>query len=331
MKTQEETFKDAEILITGGLGFIGSNLAHRLVTLGAHVTIIDAMIPDYGGNLFNIEDIKKKVTVNISDVRDVRSLEYLVRGKQFLFNLAGQISHIDSMLDPYTDMEINVRSQLCILESCRKHNKDVKIVFAGTRQVYGKPDYLPVDEHHPLRPTDVNGINKLAGEWYHLLYHTVYGIRACALRLTNTYGPRQLIKHSRQGFISWFIRQIVEGTEIKIFGDGKQIRDFNFIDDVVDALLTAAVDETADGKIYNLGGSEPVALKALVELMIDVAGQGSYSLVPFPEEKKKIDIGSFYGDYSKITRELGWKPKVSLRDGLAISIDYYKKNLEKYL
>jgi len=276
MKTVEDIYKESDVLITGGLGFIGSNLTHRLVQLGAHVTLLDAMIPEYGGNLFNIHEIVHQVGINISDVRDVRSMEFLVQGKQFLFNLAGQVSHIDSMLDPYTDMEINVRSQLCILEACRKQNIDIKIVFAGTRQIYGKPDYLPVDEKHTLRPTDINGINKLAGEWYHILYNNVYGIKACSLRLTNTYGPRQLVKHNRQGFISWFIRQIVEGTEIKIFGDGSQIRDFNFVDEVTDAMLLAGGSDTANGKVYNLGGNEPLSLKALVEMMIDIHGSGFY-------------------------------------------------------
>jgi nucleoside-diphosphate-sugar epimerase len=289
------------------------------------------MIPDYGGNLFNLHDVAEQISTNISDVRDIHSLEHLVRGKRFIFNLAGQISHIDSMRDPFTDMEINVRSQLCILEACRKCNTDSKIVFAGTRQIYGKPDYLPVDEKHALRPTDINGINKLAGEWYHILYNNVYGLRACSLRLTNTYGPRQLVKHNRQGFLGWFIRQIVEGTEISIYGDGSQVRDFNFVEDVVDAFLVAAICEDSNGQIYNLGGSEPVSLKELVELMIDVGGGGSYVAIPFPPEKKKIDIGSFYGDYSKISRELGWLPKVNLREGLKMTIDFYRQHMSHYL
>ena len=257
-------------------------------------------------------------------------MDYLVKGQDYIFNLAGQVSHIDSMKDPYTDLEINCRSQLSILEACRKNNPGVKIVFAGTRQQYGKPDYLPVDENHPLHPTDVNGINKMAGEWYHILYNNVYGIRATSLRLTNTYGPRQLMKHSRQGFIAWFIRQAIDGEEIKIFGDGKQIRDFNYVDDVADAFLLAAAQNTSNGLIYNLGGDEPISLLDFTKLLIKIVGRGSYTLVPFPEDKKRIDIGDFYADYSKIRKALGWRYKTTLREGLAKTVEYYKKYRQYY-
>ena len=325
-----EAFLQKRVLITGGLGFIGSNLARRLVDLGAIVTLVDSLVPAYGGNPFNIRGIEDRLHINIADVRDEHSMAYLVQGKHLIFNLAGQVSHIDSMEDPYTDLEINVRSQLSIMEACRKNNRQVKIVYTSTRQIYGKPQHLPVSETHLANPTDVNGINKLCGELYHILYNTVYGIRAVSLRLTNTYGPRQLMKHARQGFIGLFVRQIVEGREIKIFGDGRQVRDFNYVDDVVDALLIAAIAEQADGEIYNLGGDEPTSLKDLVELMIDINGGGSYRLVPFPEEKKVIDIGDFYGDYTKIKTALGWQPKVRLREGLQKTIGFYKENLEWY-
>ncbi|HVF92647.1 MAG TPA: NAD-dependent epimerase/dehydratase family protein [Blastocatellia bacterium] len=319
------------VLVTGGLGFIGSNLAHRLVSLGSKVTLVDSLVPAYGGNPFNIRGIESRVHVNIADVRDEHSMSYLVRDRDYIFNLAGQVSHIDSMEDPYTDLEINVRSQISLLEACRKNNSDVKIVYTSTRQLYGKPTYLPVDEDHLARPTDVNGINKLSGELFHILYHNVHGVRAVSLRLTNTYGPRQLIKHARQGFIGWFVRQIVEGSQIQLYGDGSQIRDLNHVDDVVDAMLIAAVSDRASGQIYNLGGDEPVSLKSLVELMIDVNGGGSYRLVPFPAEKRAIDIGDFYGDYSRIKGELGWSPRISLRDGLRHTFEFYRENIERYL
>jgi UDP-glucose 4-epimerase len=325
------SFAGLEVLVAGGLGFVGSNLAIRLVELGAKVTIVDALVPDHGGNLFNIESIRDRITLSTSDVRDTRTLEALVRGKQYLFNLVGQVSHIDSMVDPYTDMEINVLSQLCILETCRKCNQDIKIVYAGTRQIYGKPEYLPVDEKHPIHPTDVNGIDKMAGEWYHILYNNVHGIRTCSLRLTNTYGPRQLIRHNRQGFVGWFIRQIVEGSEIKIYGDGTQIRDFNYVGDVVDAMLLAAEKEKANGQVFNLGGDQPISHKNLVELLIKIRGKGKYTLVPFPEEKKKIDIGDFCGDFSKIKGMLGWKPNITLEDGLEKTILYYLTNSRHYV
>jgi UDP-glucose 4-epimerase len=324
-------FSGREVLVTGGLGFIGSNLAHRLVELGARVTIVDSLMPDYGGNLFNICGIEDKVRVNIADVRDEGVMAHLVHGRDYIFNLAGQVSHIDSMRDPQMDLEINVRSHISILEACRKRNCAAKIVYAGTRQIYGKPEYLPVDEKHPIHPPDVNGINKLAAELYHILYYEVYGLRSTSLRLTNTYGPRQLVKHSRHGFIGWFIRKVVEGGQIEIFGDGSQIRDLNYVDDVVDALLMAAASDRSDGQIYNLGGSEPISLKELVEMMIEINGGGSYRLVPFPLEKKRIDIGNFYGDYSKIKSELGWEPKTPLREGLRKTIEYYREHLDRYL
>jgi UDP-glucose 4-epimerase len=326
----DKTYGGKRTLITGGLGFIGSNLAHRLVEHGAIVTLVDSLVPAYGGNPFNIYGIENKVHLNIADVRDEHSMAYLVQGQDFIFNLAGQVSHIDSMENPYTDLEINVRSQLSIMEACRKSNRNVKIIYTSTRQLYGKPLYLPVDENHIAHPTDVNGINKLCGELYHILYHNVYGIRAVSLRLTNCYGPRQLLKHSRQGFINWFIRLLVEGKEIQLFGDGSQMRDFNFVDDVVEALLLAGMNDQANGEIFNLGGDEPISLKDLVELMIEVNGQGSYKLVPFPEEKKAIDIGSFYSDFTKIKTTLGWQPRVRLREGLKKTFDYYKENFAWY-
>ncbi|HRS56182.1 MAG TPA: NAD-dependent epimerase/dehydratase family protein, partial [Desulfomonilia bacterium] len=302
-----ESFARKRVLVTGGLGFIGSNLSRRLVEYGAEVTLVDSLIPEYGGNLFNIEPIREHVRVNFSDVRDEHSMKYLVQNKDYLFNLAGQTSHLDSMNDPYTDLEINTRAQLSILESCRRNNPDIKIVFASTRQIYGKPRYLPVDENHPLSPVDVNGINKMAGEWYHLVYNNVYRIRATVLRLTNTYGPRMRIKDARQTFLGIWIRRVIEGEPFLVYGDGLQKRDFNYVDDVTDALLAAAESEKANGEIYNLGADDPVSLKETAEMMIDILGKGFYQIIPFPPERKIIDIGDYYGSYEKISRHLGWK------------------------
>ena len=324
-------YRGRKVLVTGALGFIGSNLSRALADLGARVLAVDSLLPDYGGNLFNLAGYEDKVRINIADVRG-HGMEYLVRDQDVLFNLAGQVSHIDSMVDPFTDLEINCRSQLWILEAVRKNNPGVKIVYAGTRQVYGKPMRLPVDETHLLNPTDVNGINKISGEFYHLVYHSVYGIRSTSLRLTNTYGPRQLIKHNRQGFIGWFIRQAVRGEEIQLFGDGKQKRDFDYVDDVVDALLRAGAMEAADGEVFNLGGEAPVALIDLARMLVELAGRGgAYRLVPFPDDRKKIDIGDFYADTTKIRKTLGWEPKVALRDGLARTLDYYREHAGHYL
>jgi UDP-glucose 4-epimerase len=319
-----------QVLITGGLGFIGSNLARRLVSLGARVTLVDSLVPEYGGSLFNIEGIQERVRVNISDVRDEYSMRYLVQGQDLLFNLAGQTSHADSMLDPYTDLDINCRAQLSILETCRKHNPGIKIVLASTRQIYGKPGYLPVDEKHLLRPVDVNGINKMAGEWYHILYNDVYGIRACALRLTNTIGPRMRIKDSRQTFVGTWIRLLVEGKPFEVW-EGNQLRDFTYVEDTVDALLLAATSEKTNGQVLNLGGDCVISLKDLADLLVDVNGAGEYAILPYPADRKRIDIGSYYADFRLIQSVLGWKPEVPLREGLARTLAFYRENLHHYL
>lgn len=318
-------FTAKKVLITGGLGFIGSNLAKCLVELGANVTLVDSLIPEYGGNLWNIEPIKGKVRVNISDVRDEYAMKYLIQGQDYLFNLAGQTSHVDSMNNPYPDLEINAKAQLSILEACRKYNHGIKLVFASTRQMYGAPQYLPVDEKHPLAPVDVNGINKMAGEWYHLLYNNVYGIRASVLRLTNTYGPRMRVKDARQTFLGIWIKRIIDGEPLLVYGDGKQIRDFNYVDDVVDAMIACAASEDANGEIFNLGADDPINLKDTAQLMIDVVKDGTYQIIPFPPERKSIDIGDYYADYRKIRAKLGWKPKLSLQEGLTKTLDYYKE------
>jgi len=320
-----------KVMVTGGLGFIGSNLVRQLADAGADVLIVDSLFPDYGGNPFNIHGLEDRVRTNISDVRDTTSMEALVRDSEIIFNLAGQVSHIDSMRDPHTDLEINCRAQLSMLEACRKYNPDVRVVYAGTRQVYGRPERLPVDETHLVRPADINGVNKAAGEYYHLLYNNVFGIRACSLRLTNVYGPRQLIRHNRQGFIGWFIRLAIEGKEIQVFGDGSQLRDFVYVDDAADAFMRAGASDDCDGEVFNVGGDEPVSHKDLVALLLEVAGSGSVRYVEWPEEKKRIDIGSFYTDSSKFRRAVGWQPRVDLRTGLERTIAFYRAHLPEYL
>ncbi len=324
------SFRGRSVLITGGLGFIGSHLARRLVAAGAKVMLVDSLIPEYGGNWFNVHDIRDRVTVNICDVRDPYAMPYLVQGQDFLFNLAGQTSHLDSMDDPHTDLAINAQAQLSILEACRKHNPGVKVVFASTRQLYGKPDYLPVDEKHPIRPVDVNGINKLAGEWYHLLYNNVHGIRACVLRLSNTYGPGMRVKDARQTFLGIWVRNLIEGRPIRVFGDGMQLRDFNFVDDCVDALLLAGATDESNGQVFNLGSGEIINLKDLAVMMTELGIDGSYEIVPFPPERKAIDIGDYYSDFAKIRASLGWEPRVGLREGLRRTVAYYQKHHEYY-
>lgn len=330
LEAVERNFEDAAVLITGGLGFIGSNLARRLVSAGADVTLVDSLIPEYGGNLQNIAEIRDDVRVNISDVRDPHSMKYLVQGKDHLFNLAGQTSHLDSMQDPLSDLEINCTAQLYILEACRNHNPETVVTFASTRQFYGKPQYLPVDEAHPLLPTDVNGINKLAGEWYHRLYHEVHGVRSAQLRLTNTYGPGMRIKDARQTFLGIWIRRVIEAEPFEVWG-GDQLRDFTYIEDCVDALLLAASDPRAHGNVYNLGGEEPVSLLELAECLIAVAGEGRYEVRQFPPDRKKIDIGSFYSDFALIRDELGWEPTTTLDEGLRLTMEYYREHLDAYV
>jgi len=326
----QAAFAGKRILITGGLGFIGSTLAHRLAGLGAHILLVDSLIPEYGGNQFNIEGLEDTLAVNISDVRDEHSFRHLLLGQDYLFNLAGQTSHLDSMRDPFTDLEINCRAQLSILEACRKHNPSVHIVFASTRQIYGKPDYLPVDEKHLLRPVDVNGVNKMAGEWFHILYHNVYGIPACALRLGNTYGPRMRIRDARQTFLGIWIRLLLEDKPFEVW-EGHQLRDFTYVDDAVEAFLLAAMSESATGRIFNLGGDGPISLKALGDLLVETAGSGQYIEKSFPPERKLIDIGDYYANDDAIFETLGWRSRTSLRDGLGRTVTYYREHFEHYL
>ncbi|MBM3548716.1 MAG: NAD-dependent epimerase/dehydratase family protein [Alphaproteobacteria bacterium] len=323
-------FQGKSVLVTGGLGFIGSTLAHRLVEQGARVTLVDSLIPEYGGNPFNVDDIKDRLTVNVADIRDVHALSYLVAGQDVIFNLAGQTSHLDSMHEPLADLEINCRAQLTLLETCRKRNPGVKLVFASTRQLYGKPDYLPVDERHLLRPADVNGINKMAGEWYHILYNNVYGLKATAIRLTNTYGPRMRVKDARQTFLGVWLRLILEGKPFEVWG-GEQLRDFTYVDDAVDALLRAAWTPEVDGLALNIGGFPPVSLKTLADALISANGDGEMVIKTFPAERKRIDIGDYYADDSRFRSLTGWSAKVDLDEGLRNCLAYYRANLDKYL
>ncbi len=322
-------YQNKKILITGGLGFIGSSLAHKLVKFDADVTIIDSLLPEMGGNLRNIKGIENKVKINIADLRDPYSSDVLVREKDIIFNLAGTLSHVGSMEYPLTDLDINCRSQVTFLESCRKFNPNVKIVYSGTRNQYGKAKYLPVDEDHPMDPTDVNGINCIAGESYHILYHRVYGIKSCSLRLNNTYGPRHQMRHSRQGVLNWFIRQIMDGEKINLFGGGTQIRDCVYIDDVVNSLLLAAASDSVWGKVYNVG-AYPASLKEFVNTAIKVYGKGELFSVKFPENRKTIEVGDFISDWSRIKKEIGWQPKVNLEQGIKKTFDFYEKNKQYY-
>lgn len=320
-------YTDRRILVVGGLGFIGSNLAEALVGLGAKVTVVDSLIPGCGGNEFNIETFASELRVSITDVRDRHTMAQLLEDQECVFNLAGQVSHIDSMTDPQTDLEINCEAQLHILEAIRKVPQDIRVVHASTRQTYGRPRYLPVDEQHPLCPTDVNGIHKQAAEQYHLLYAQRYGFPVVALRLTNTYGPRQMMRHGRQGFIPLFVRGAMEGRTIALFGGGGQIRDVNYVSDVVDAFLRvgAKADELS-GRTFNVGARPSFRVRDFAELLISITGDGSIEDVDWPPEQACIDIGDFETDYSAISAELGWKPEVPIEQGLRRTVEFYREH-----
>ena len=320
-----------KILITGGMGFIGSNLARRLIELGNEITIVDSLIAEYGGNLRNLHDLRDEIRINLSDIRDEFSMREIIKDKDYLFNLAGQTSHLDSMENPFVDLDINAKAQLSILEACRKNNPEIRVVFASTRQIYGKPNYLPVDENHPLNPVDVNGVNKIAGEQYHLLYNKVYGIATSVLRLTNTYGPRMRIKDARQTFLGIWIRNLLEGKPIQVFGNGSQRRDYNFVNDVVDAFLIVATSKIAIGKAYNLGAPDPLSLDETARLMCEKVDGSSYEHIPFPQNRKAIDVGDFICDYSTFSETFGWKPEVTFDQGIAESIDYFRDEIKYYI
>jgi UDP-glucose 4-epimerase len=324
-------FRGARVMVTGGLGFIGSTLARRLVGLGADVIVVDSLIPEYGGNLFNVTGVEDRLQVNVSDVRDVHGLRHLLRGRDFLFNLAGQTSHLDSMTAPLVDLEINCRAQLTLLETCREVAPDIRVVFASTRQIYGRPLYVPVDEKHPIHPVDVNGVNKAAGEAYHILYNDVYGIRACALRLTNTYGPRMRIKDARQTFVGIWLRAVIEGKPFEVWG-GEQLRDFSYVDDAVEAFLLAAVTPETAGRAFNVGGEEVLSLRKLAEALVDAAGgKAEFAIKEFPAERKRIDIGDYHADDRLFRSVTGWRAQTPIREGLARSLAFFRENFEHYV
>jgi UDP-glucose 4-epimerase len=325
-----EDYAGKRVLVTGGLGFIGSNLAIRLVELGAEVSVVDSLIPELGGNRFNLAPVADRLSVYELDLRETEAVAGLVDGIDVVFAIAGNVSHVDSMRDPFADLDLNYRSQLSVLEAVRHHRPEARVVYAGSRQQYGRPRYLPLDEHHPLEAIDVNGINKTAAESATLLYHHVHGLQTCSLRLTNSYGPRMQMRHPRQGFISWFVRRAIDGEEIELYGGGGSLRDFNEVEDVVDAFLRAGAREAAVGEAFNLGHPEPLTIRQFAETLVEVAGSGSLTERAFPPDRAGIDIGSVFANYGKIRGLLGWEPRVALREGLALMVEYYRANHEHY-
>lgn len=323
-------WSDKQILITGGAGFIGSTLATRLAHYGSKVTVIDSLVPEFGGNLFNLDDCAEKIRINFSDIREPFSLKPLLKDVDILFNLAGQTSHMDSMIDPHTDLNINCAAQLNLLEACRSVNPNIRIIFASTRQIYGRPEYLPVDEQHLIAPVDINGIHKYAAEQYYQLYHHLYGIKSCIFRLTNTIGPRMRIKDARQTFVGVWLRQLIEDVPIEVWG-GNQLRDFNDVEDVVDAFLIAALDEKCYGEIFNLGSREKISLLDLAKLMIKIHGRGDLVIREYPQDRKKIDIGDYYSSHEKFSTLTGWSPQTLLEQTMERTIGFYREHLPAYL
>lgn len=328
--TKKGAFKGKEVLVTGGLGFIGSNLCIELVKKGAHVTIVDNMLPRQGGNLFNIKDIEDRVRINFSDVRNSLSMNHLVKGKDYIFHLAGQVNHVDSMRNPIQDLEINCRGTLVLLEALRHNNLSARVIFAGTRGEYGSSVKLPVDEDHPTNPKGIYAVTNLTAEKMVLVYDDIFGIKGVCLRITNTYGPRHQMAHDEYGVFNWFIRKAIDDEPIPVFGDGRILRDFIYVDDLVECLLVVALTDSAYGNVFNVGTGIPVSFIELAQKIVNIAGSGKAEFTEFTQERKEVEPGDYYADITKIKQATGWKPRVSLDDGIAATVKYYRTYKKEY-
>ncbi len=330
MTAYEEAFKGKKVLVTGGLGFIGSNLSAQLVRLGSHVTIVDNMIPRLGGNLFNVEKIADRIHINFSDVRDSHSMDYLVKGQEFIFHLAGQVNHVDSIRNPIQDLDINCRGTLVLLESCRRYNQGVKIIFSGTRGEYGSSVTLPVGEDHPTNPKGIYAVTNLSAEKMVLVYDDVHKVPGVCLRITNTYGPRHQMAHDEYGVLNWFIRKAIDREVVPVFGDGRILRDFLYVDDLVDCFLQVATCDKAHGEVFNVGSGIPLSFIDLAKKIVKIAGSGKVNLTEFTQERKEVEPGDYYTDISKIKRLVGWEPKTDLDEGLRRTIEFYREYKREY-
>jgi UDP-glucose 4-epimerase len=325
-----QNFKGKEVLITGGLGFIGSNLSIELVRLGAHVTIVDNMLPRQGSNLFNIQEIEDKVKVNISDVRNQLSMNHLVKEKDYIFHLAGQVNHVDSMRNPLQDLDINCVGTLVLLEALREHNRNGKVIFAGTRGEYGASVKLPVEENHPTNPKGIYAVTNLTAEKMILVYDDIFGIKGACLRITNTFGPRHQMIHDEYGVFNWFIRKAMDNEDIPVFGDGRILRDFLYVEDLVECMLMTAATEEAYGKVFNVGTGVPVSFIDLAKMIAKIAGAGKAVYTEFTQERKEVEPGDYYTDITRIQQVVGWTPKVPLDEGIRKTIDFYRKHKMEY-
>jgi len=330
MVLDKKVFKEKQVLVTGGLGFIGSNLSAQLIKLGAKVTIVDNMIPRLGGNLFNVREIVDRIHINFSDVRDAHSMDYLVKGQEFIFHLAGQVNHVDSIRNPIQDLDINCRGTLVLLESCRKYNREAKIIFSGTRGEYGASVTLPVNEDHPTNPKGIYAVTNLTAEKMVLVYHDVHKISGTCLRITNTFGPRHQMAHDEYGVLNWFIRKAIDDEVIPVFGDGRILRDFLYVDDLVDCFLQVAACDEAYGEVFNVGTGLAISFSDLAKKIVEVAGKGKVAFTEFTQERKEVEPGDYYTDISKIKRVVGWSPQTSLEEGLRRTVEFYRKNKKEY-
>ena len=330
MNLHKEGFEGRKVMVTGGLGFIGSNLSARLVERGAKVTVVDNMIPRLGGNLFNVKEIADRIHLNFSDVRDGHSMDFLVKDHEYIFHLAGQVNHVDSIRNPIQDLDINCRGTLVLLESCRKYNRDVKIIFAGTRGEYGSSVRLPVGEDHPTNPKGIYAVTNLTAEKMVLVYQDVHKISGSCLRITNTYGPRHQMAHDEYGVLNWFVRKAIDDEVIPVFGDGRILRDFLYVDDLVDCFLRVALCEAAYGEVFNVGTGVPISFIDLAKKIVQVAGQGKVTFAEFTQERKEVEPGDYYTDISKIRRTVGWEPGTGLEEGLRKTIDFYRRHKKEY-
>jgi len=325
-----EGFRDKEVLITGGLGFIGSNLAMELVRLGSRVTIVDNMLPRQGGNLFNIREIEDRVRVNFSDVRNELSMNHLVKGKDYIFHLAGQVNHVDSMRNPLQDLDINCRGTLVLLEALKSQNRAARLIFAGTRGEYGSSVKLPVDEDHPTNPKGIYAVTNLTAEKMVLVYDDVFGIRGTSLRITNTYGPRHQMAHDEYGVFNWFIRKALDDDVIPVFGDGRILRDFLYVEDLVECFLLVARTDAAYGEVFNVGSGVPVSFFDLAKTIVGVVGSGHVDFAEFTQERKEVEPGDYYADISKIKGVTGWEPRTPLDEGIRKTAEFYRSHRKEY-
>jgi len=320
----------ARVLITGGAGLIGSTIAHLAVAHGARVTVLDALLPLFGGNPFNLQEILEEIDFIQGDIRDLEVMKETVKGADFIFSLAAQVSYVDSNVHPGLDLDINCRGHLNLLNACAQENRHAKIVFTSSRFVYGTIEYNPVDESHPFNCLSIYGINKLAGEKYYRFYHDAYGLKTVSLRLANPYGPRQQMKHGKYGIVNWFIRLALEGKPLTVYGDGHQRRDYIFVEDVAEALMLAALTPETAGQVYNLGSGIGTPFKKMAALVADCVPGTRVQQVEWPKDRYFVETGDYISDITKISQATGWHPKTSLSAGIAQTVDYYRRFRDRY-